>query len=65
MLLVGNKSDLDFKYDFCLSRRTVSYDEGFQLAKKAGMLFMECSAKSGQNIDALFLALTEAIDSRI
>jgi hypothetical protein len=35
------------------------------MAKKSGMLFMECSAKSGQNIDSLFMALTEAIDARI
>lgn len=41
MLLVGNKSDLDFKYPFIdIFRRTVSYDEGFQMARKSGMLFM-------------------------
>lgn len=40
------------------NRRTVSYDEGFQMAKKHGMLFMECSAKTGQNIDSLFISLT-------
>lgn len=43
----------------------MSYDEGFDMAKKNGMLFMECSAKSGQNIDALFLVLTEHINGRI
>ena len=35
------------------------------MAKKNGMLFMECSAKSGQNIDALFLVLTEHINNKI
>lgn len=35
------------------------------MAKKNGMLFMECSAKSGQNVDALFLVLTENINSKI
>lgn len=35
------------------------------MAKKNGMLFMECSAKSGQNIDALFLVLTESINTKI
>lgn len=43
----------------------MSYDEGFQMAKKNGMLFMECSAKSGQNIDSLFMSLTETIDAKI
>jgi Ras-related protein Rab-2A len=35
------------------------------MAKKNGMLFMECSAKSGQNVDALFLVLTEGIKNKI
>ena len=42
-------------------RRTVSYDDGFDMAKKNGMLFMETSAKSAQNIDSLFITLTETI----
>ena len=29
------------------------------------MLFMECSAKSGQNIDALFMTLSENINTKI
>lgn len=29
------------------------------------MLFMECSAKSGQNIDAMFMVLTENINNKI
>lgn len=41
------------------------YDEGFDMAKKNGMLFMECSAKSGHNVDALFISLTELIIGRI
>ncbi len=43
----------------------MSYDEGFEMAKKNGMLFMECSAKSGHNVDALFVALTDMILGRI
>jgi hypothetical protein len=35
------------------------------MAKKNGMLFMECSAKSGQNVDSLFVTLTEAIEAKI
>ena len=46
-------------------RRAVTYDEGFYLAKKHNMLFMECSAKNGRNIDALFTLLSEHILARI
>ena len=68
MMLIANKSDLDYKYLIYfihIKRRSVTYDEGFDMAKKNGMLFMECSAKSGQNVDSLFLSLTEAIESKI
>jgi Ras-related protein Rab-2A len=43
----------------------VSYDEGFNCAKRNGLMFMECSAKSGQNIDAVFLHISEAILGKI
>jgi Ras-related protein Rab-2A len=43
----------------------VSYDEGFNCAKRNGMAFMECSAKSGQNIDAIFTSVSEAIIGKI
>lgn len=70
MILIANKSDLDYKYLFIIIniiffRRSVSYDEGFDMARKNGMLFMECSAKSGQNVDSLFVTLTEAIEAKI
>jgi hypothetical protein len=29
------------------------------------MMFMECSAKSGQNIDAIFIRISEAIVEKI
>ena len=57
-MLVANKTDLE-------SKRAVTYDEGFNCAKRNGLLFMECSAKSGQNIDALFCTLAEAIVAKI
>ena len=47
MILVGNKTDLEDK-------REVSYEEGSIYAQKNGMLFFECSAKTGQNIDKIF-----------
>ncbi len=63
--LIGNKSDLENKYAPFYNRRAVSYDEGFNSAKKNGMLFMECSAKSGQNIDAIFMQISETIVGKI
>ena len=58
MILVGNKTDLEDK-------REVSYDEGSIYAQKNGMLFFECSAKTGQNIDKIFNESTREIDKRI
>ena len=58
MILIGNKTDLEEK-------REVSYDEGSIYASKHGMLFYECSAKTGQNIDKIFIESTREIDKRI
>ena len=49
MILVGNKSDLE-------DRRQVSKDEGQELADKYGLQFYETSAKTGDNVDAIFSA---------
>ena len=46
-VLIGNKSDLEEK-------RKITYEQGEKLAQKYGMLFMETSAKSGQNICKIF-----------
>ena len=56
--LIGNKIDLEEK-------REVSYEEGSIYASKHGMLFYECSAKTGQNIDKIFIESTREIDKRI
>ena len=45
VLLVGNKSDLE---------RKVSRKEGLDYAIKHGFLFIECSAKAGENVDDMF-----------
>ena len=58
MVLVGNKIDLE-------NKREVTYDEGSTYAQKNGMLFFECSAKSGKNIDDIFYQSTKEIDKRI
>jgi GTPase SAR1 family protein len=43
----------------------VAYDEGFSIAKKNGLFFMECSAKSGVNIEAVFTQISEMILTKI
>ena len=58
IILVGNKIDLE-------KNREVSYDEGSIFAQKNGLLFFECSAKTGKNIDELFMESTREIDKRI
>jgi Ras-related protein Rab-2A len=45
---VGNKSDLS------LERRQVSTEEGERWAQEEGLLFVEASAKSGDNVEAAF-----------
>ncbi|KAF8470516.1 ras-domain-containing protein [Russula ochroleuca] len=47
-ILVGNKSDLS------LERRQVSTEEGERWAQEEGLLFVEASAKSGDNVEAAF-----------
>ena len=44
IMLIGNKSDL-------AHRRAVSTEEGEQFAKEHGLIFMECSAKTAQNVE--------------
>ena len=58
MILVGNKTDLE-------ERREVSYNEGSIFAQKNGMLFFECSAKTGNNVEKIFMESTQEIYSRI
>ena len=47
MILCGNKIDLD---------RDVNTNEGEEIAKKEGILFFECSAKTNENIKNLFFS---------
>ena len=58
LVLVGNKCDLE-------SERQVNYDEGMQLANNYKMLFYETSAKTGKNINELFVKSVECIAEKI
>jgi len=58
ILLVGNKSDLK-------AERKVSIEEGEEFAKANGMLFLETSSKTGVNVDAAFIKLSELVLEQI
>ena len=58
VVLVGNKADLEDK-------RQVSFEEGKKFANKYGLDFYETSAKTGQNINEIFLNPAIEIDKRI
>jgi small GTP-binding protein len=54
ILLVGNKSDLE-------ANRSVSQEEGKNIAEKERLLFFETSALDGSNVEEAFLALVSQI----
>lgn len=53
--LVGNKIDLGNE------KRQVSTDEGKEKSEKYGLLFIECSAKAGQNVKQMFRRLATCL----
>lgn len=57
VMIVGNKSDL-------AGSREVSYEEAAQLASNYGISYMECSAKSGDNIEGVFGQLAERMKAK-
>lgn len=54
IFLVGNKKDLR-------DRRQVSSEEGEEKAKESGVMFIEVSAKGGDDIKSLFQQLAQAL----
>ena len=54
MILIGTKCDLT-------TDRKVDTDDGQRLAQKHNMLFMEVSAKAGENINESFMNLSRQI----
>ena len=58
LILIGNKSDLN-------DMREVTYDEGAQFAESNNMVFLETSAKTGDNIKEIFNKSVKQIDQNI
>ena len=58
IMLIGNKSDLEH-------RRAVSSKEGEAFASEHGLIFMETSAKTAQNVENAFLKTAEIIYNKI
>ncbi|KAH7858971.1 hypothetical protein Vadar_029978 [Vaccinium darrowii] len=58
IMLIGNKCDL-------AHRRAVSTEEGEQFAKEQGLIFMEASAKTAQNVEEAFIETAATIHRKI
>ncbi|KAM3335899.1 hypothetical protein ACQJBY_030064 [Aegilops geniculata] len=58
IMLIGNKCDLSLS-------RAVSYEEGKRFAEDHGLLFMEASAKTAQNVVEGFIQTAGAIYQKI
>lgn len=56
--LVGNKADLE-------QQREISTKEGQEVADRQGMLFMETSALSGNNVESAFHTLFQEICKKV
>ena len=54
IILVGNKKDLD-------AQREVSFQEASQFAKENDLIFIECSALNGENVEETFLKCARSI----
>ncbi|KAK4475114.1 hypothetical protein MN116_002202 [Schistosoma mekongi] len=54
IFLIGNKADLD-------GQRTVTFEEAKLIADENGLMFLECSAKSGVNVEEVFIETARKI----
>lgn len=57
-ILVGNKSDMKDK-------RSVSYGSGEALAREYGIPFFETSAKTGSNVEEVFMCIAQSVLQRL
>ena len=57
IFLVGNKMDDE-------EHRQVAIEEGEEFAKKNELMFSECSAKTGKNVNYIFEKLAKTIDDK-
>jgi len=57
-ILVGNKADMNDK-------RVVSTEQGKELAERYGIEFYETSAKTGLNVEEMFMLLAKEIKQRV
>eukprot|EP01080_Neovahlkampfia_damariscottae_P008960 gene8960-909_t len=58
IMLVGNKSDLE-------NRRAVTYTEGKSFADENGLIFLETSAKTDENVEEAFRQTAEIIYDKV
>lgn len=58
IILVGNKSDLE-------EDREVSFEEAQSFAEENNLLFLECSALSGVNVEEAFIAAAGRIHEKV
>jgi len=54
IMLIGNKKDLS-------AQRDVTYEEASAFAEENGLIFLEASAKTGENVDEAFLKTASLI----
>jgi len=54
IMLIGNKKDLE-------SQRDVTFDEASAFAQENGIIFLEASAKTGENVEEAFLRTAKII----
>lgn len=58
VMLVGNKIDLE-------NQRVVSKEEAEEYAKKKGVAYIECSAKTAENVDSAFIQTAHTIFKKV
>lgn len=58
MILIGNKSDLE-------DQREVSFEEAAKFAEENNLLFLECSALNGDNVEQAFLSTARKIHEKV